>query len=210
MPPVRLFIAIPLPADVRESLAVAVAALREQPSPAVPPSGFKWVRPENYHVTLKFLGEVPADRLSAVEAACRAAAESLGPASMSVASLALHPASGTTRLIVGQMQGDTEAVQLLAHRLEDGMHTIGFPREGRPFWPHVTIARARTPLRMNAAQRSRWSTDAAAHFATSPTFAVNATELIESRLLPAGPIYTAVGTFPLGEATGEAGLRAMI
>ena len=178
-------------------MANAVDLLRNEQPPVVPPSAFKWVRPENYHVTAKFLGEVPADRLAEVSGACERAAQPLQASFVAVSELALHPPHGSTRLIVGTLQGEIDPLVELARHLEDELAVLGFPRERRPFWPHLTIARARIPQRLSAAERDRWATQIARRAMPGPSFRVDAIQLIESRLLPGGPVYTTVATFPL-------------
>ena len=193
----RLFVAIPLPAAIRDAVGRSADAIRSEAASVVPASAFKWVRPENYHVTLKFLGDVGESQVAHVVDACRAAAGAVPSLTLTAGPILLHPHQGSVRLVVAELTGDVRASVTLATRLEEALLPLGFPRERRAFWPHVTIARTRSPLRLNVAERARWKEMAEASRIASAAFSVDSIELIESDLRPGGPVYTVVETLRL-------------
>src|SRR5581483_7889807 len=137
---VRLFIALNLPDPLRRELWDAVAPLREKPFP------IKWVRPEGIHLTLKFLGEAPPDRVPELEAALDQAAGGMRPVTLALSGFGAFPRISSPRVLwVGLTQ--EPALELLQHQVERTFEPLGFPTEARPFNPHVTLGRARNDAR---------------------------------------------------------------
>ena len=150
---VRLFAGLPLPPDVADSLARALAPARAR-SP-----GARWVPAENHHVTLRFFGElddaaraVVSELLDSKELLCPVISCRLGAAGQ-------FPAQGAPRVLwVGLEKGAAEVHALwenLSHMLapleKAGGPLQGLPRENRGFIPHITLARAG-----NASIRPGW------------------------------------------------------
>jgi 2'-5' RNA ligase len=137
---VRLFVATLLHDDLRD----AVAAVQRAIARAWPASdrAVKWVEPENFHFTLKFLGEVPEEEIPAVAQAVRGAALG-GPFEIAVEGVGVFPSLRNPRVLwIGVGEG-RDRLRVLAHRVEEALVRVGFPREGRPFEPHLTIGRVR-------------------------------------------------------------------
>jgi RNA 2',3'-cyclic 3'-phosphodiesterase len=137
---VRLFIALNLPAPVREAVWAATAPVREREFP------LRWIRPEGLHLTLKFLGEVPEDRGAAVDQALGSAAGGGGAGSsargisLSIGEFGAFPDPRRPRVVWVGVAPDP-ALELLQHRVEQAFGAIGFLVQGRPFRPHITLAR---------------------------------------------------------------------
>ncbi len=99
----------------------------------------RWVRPEGVHLTLKFLGAVPASRLEAVTAALEAAVE---PFRVEVRLSKLGGFGGRRlRVVWAGLDGDIAALASLAESIDGAMASLGFPKERRPFAAHLTLAR---------------------------------------------------------------------
>ncbi len=101
-----------------------------------------WYEPEDYHITLKFLGDLPEARQPELIAAATPIAASTAPFVPGLEVLGAFPGLHRPNVLwVGVSTGPEPAD--LASRLEEAMAALGFPREGRPYRPHITIARCR-------------------------------------------------------------------
>jgi len=176
---VRLFLAINLPADVRHEVIDATAPLRETAP------DLSWVDESKLHLTLKFLGDVAPDAPARlVEAAERAASRS-APLAMSVREIGAFPNFRRARVVwIGVEQ--EPRLELLHHDLEMECEQLGFEVEGRPFRPHITLARVRAPLPV---ERMRALARVARSVRTSATIPVHRITLFESTLAPSGSRY---------------------
>ena len=146
---------------------------------------FNWVAPENLHVTMKFLGDLEAPALrGACEAATQAAAGQ--PAfAFDVPSVQAIPPRGPLRMIWATPSDEQMHIAGLFGRLESALVERGFAPEGRPFVPHITLARVRFTSQAGAIRQAVQSI-------AGPFGQVQATHLtvFTSELTPQGPIYT--------------------
>lgn len=189
-----MFLAIELPDAVREHLA----------SMSRPLSDFvvaKWgrdyrisvTRPENLHVTLKFLGEVEESAVGGLrEALARVSAD--GPIPLRADGCELLPPRGPIRVVAAGLAGDDGRLRQLHRAVEACCDEQGFPPERRDFRPHVTLARARDAI--SASARARLSDQLRASL-PGPPFEVKSFSLIESRLRMEGPQYMPLARFPI-------------
>ena len=106
-----------------------------------------WVAPENLHVTVKFLGNVDAARVPSVIDALRSAVRGHAPFDLEVGGLGAFPSATRARVLWAGLIGGTAPLGALAASVEDALAHLGFPREDRPFSPHITLARVREPRR---------------------------------------------------------------
>jgi 2'-5' RNA ligase len=136
---IRSFVAVLLPDGVRERLAATMTALR-----GLAP-GLGWVRPENLHVTLRFLGEIDGAMVAAVREAMGVTGASTPPFVMTVAGLGGFPSARAPRVVWAGVTEGAPALGALQARLERELVARGVPGEPRPFHGHVTLARARDP-----------------------------------------------------------------
>jgi 2'-5' RNA ligase len=132
---VRLFVAINLPGEVRQALWAAAAPVRELGL------AVRWVRPEGIHVTLKFLGEVAAEREPELHAALGRAAGGVRALTLVVNGFGAFPGVKRPRVIWAGLKPDP-SLDALQRRVEDQFVPLGFPPEDRPFRPHLTLGRA--------------------------------------------------------------------
>jgi 2'-5' RNA ligase len=184
----RLFVAIELGDAVLDLLDEATAPLRaEAPELA-------WVPRDKRHLTLKFLGEVEEARESLlVEAADRAAARQ-PPMEMHVREVGAFPNFRRARVVwIGVEQ--EPRLELLHHDLELACAELGFEVEGRPFRPHITLARVRAPL---PAERLRALARSARRVRMEAIVLVERITLFESSLAPTGASYRRIHAAPLG------------
>ena len=153
----------------------------------------RWVSPELSHVTLKFLGEV-ADRdvPAAIEAVVRAASTSRA-FTLELCGCGCFPPAGPVRALWVGGSDASGAMAACVDRIEEELEPLGFPRERRPFSPHVTTGRIRYD-RSNGRLRS-----AVASRTFGPTSQpVASITVMSSELSPRGPQYTPAATIALG------------
>jgi 2'-5' RNA ligase len=188
----RVFCAVELPPEVRERVGVYVAGLREKFSHV----RASWERAEKLHLTLKFIGEMRPTSVESLSQAAGRAASSAGPFSISIEGAGAFPPRGPARVLWLGVADDSGGLASLHKRLEEECHAAGFPREQRPFSPHLTLARLRTP----AGVRPLAEHHKASPFEPAP-FTVSELVVMRSELTPAGSRYTPISRHRLGHAT---------
>jgi 2'-5' RNA ligase len=181
---VRVFVALEIPPVVRENLVTLVQAFRaisEEP---------RWVRLENLHVTLKFIGEAAPEKLGAIREALAAVRSDL-PVTLDFRGLGFFPNEKHPRVFWAGIEASPN-LKTLASDIEISLEKQGFPRDKRPFEPHLTLARFESPglpEKLRAAIRE----NAAREFGS---FCTNQFHLIESKLKSSGAEYTTLQSFP--------------
>lgn len=176
---VRAFAAVTVrEASVLHALRAATAELGDV-------RGVKWVRPDQLHFTLKFLGEIPSPRVAAAREALRSACAGTPPFDLVLAGLGAFPPGGPPRVVWAGCGEGHEALEGLAAQVEAAMTGAGFPAEARPFAAHLTLGRVRDP------RAARGLRDHLARRAATPfgRLRVGEVVLFRSRLSPAGPSY---------------------
>jgi 2'-5' RNA ligase len=133
--PLRLFVAVDVPDDVRDALAAAVAPLREQIV------GARWTPPENWHMTLKFLGSAPPGSLDRVVNAVREAADEHRAFRARLGGLGAFPSPQRARVVWAGVEDRGGELGALARSVDRSLGALGFPAEERPFAAHLTLAR---------------------------------------------------------------------
>lgn len=171
--------ALNLPDAVRRALWSAAAPVRELGLP------IKWVRPEGIHVTLKFLGEVQDEREPELRAALARAAAGGRPLPLAVEGFGAFPALERPRVIWAGLEPDPQ-LELLQHRVEQEFAPLGFPAEGRPFRPHLTLGRAAREARPRPCDRLEETLMGLRHRQTA---LVEGVDLMRSVLQSAGAVY---------------------
>jgi len=187
MPPVRAFLAIPLPSKVIAEAAKICRRLDEQLR------GIRWVRPENMHLTLRFFGDVDEETLDEIEEVMLSVGRLHGPCQASVEGAGAFPSAVRARVFwLGIKDDESGSLRALHANLEKGLEKIGFPAEDRPFTPHLTLGRARhrlPPARDILEPLSDHSCG---------ELTVDRLVLFESRLQPTGAVYLPLKTVALG------------
>lgn len=178
----RLFFCLELGEEVREGLGQVAARLRGRLGPG------SWVRVDNYHVTVRFVGEVEEGQLPALGEVGAAAAVLVSPFTLKLRRLGAFPSPSRGRVLwVGPDQPVPEFLKL-SERIEDGLSSLGFPREEKESVPHVTLARFSRPRDLREALA-----DAKISL---PLARLSGLTLMRSDLLPQGAVYTAIARWP--------------
>ncbi|MFQ6129891.1 MAG: RNA 2',3'-cyclic phosphodiesterase [Candidatus Hadarchaeaceae archaeon] len=183
---VRAFIGI----DIDETVRQKLVAVQEQLQATG--AQLKLVEPPNIHVTMKFLGEVPEDKIGAIAEALKRAAAGTGKFDIGVRGIGVFPNLRYIRVVwAGVAEGRDEVIGL-HQKIEQELQPLGF-RPERDFVPHLTIARVKT-----ARQKERLATFVKemtdAEFGVTRSQAV---ELKQSTLTPKGPIYSTLARIEL-------------
>jgi RNA 2',3'-cyclic 3'-phosphodiesterase len=131
----RLFIALNLPEEERRRIQVAAEPLREAGLPV------RWVDPDAYHLTLKFLGDVRAEMVPVIQRVLGRVAASTRAFPMTVGGFGAFPTIRRPRVLWVGVE-PTPALRCLKQDLEWGLASHGFERETRAFHPHITLGRA--------------------------------------------------------------------
>lgn len=134
----RLFIAVPVDDAVRSNLA--------RLGKGVDARAVAWVKPENMHITLAFLGEVEERRVAEVEDAAFAATEGqAAPLKLAAQGIGAFPNERKARVLWAGLTGDVPALIALQKALMTELRAAGFQPDDKRFHPHITIARFRSP-----------------------------------------------------------------
>ena len=135
----RLFIALPLENSVKTALGSIISDLK-------PHGGsVKWVKPDNIHMTLRFLGETDEKLVDKIKAQIDEVAGQHRRVHTSISTLGGFPNLNRPRVIWVGMERDIEHLAKMAHQLELKIRTLGFEEESKSFKAHLTLARIRNP-----------------------------------------------------------------
>ena len=184
----RLFVALQIPDSIRNRYAALIDDLRRLD--ASEPKRPKWVRPENLHVTLKFIGHTDPAKLDSIRAAL-AKVRSLHEVRLNFHKIGFFPNLKRPRVIFAGMD-TSENLAALAHGVDEQTATLGFPAEERAFTPHLTLARLDGPG-ISSELRDAIEKNATRDFGELRTREFH---LIESKLKPSGAEYTTLQSFP--------------
>ena len=182
---VRLFVAVSIPRSHVDHVQREIAPFRDKATNA------RWTPPENQHVTLKFLGSTPGDRLAEVERVCGIVAAGHRPASLSFTGTGAFPSRNRVRVLWVGLDDPTSLLPRLAGDLDRGFEPLGFPAESRSFTAHLTLCRFRIPVPLKGGLPEVNTDDL-------EPFEVGAIQLFRSRLSPKGARYEVLGEYPLG------------
>ncbi len=187
MSPIRMFVAIELPPDTRDALQRIINRLK-------PSSGeVRWVKADLIHLTLKFLGEVEEGRIPDIADCIGRCVQGIPPFPLAVRELGTFPNENSPQVIWIAAADETDSLAGLHRSLEEGLAHVGFAKEKRPFSPHLTLGRLRSPRGKEAARRGL----AELQQADCGSFRADGVSLIKSDLTPSGPIYTVLQSFSL-------------
>jgi len=186
---IRAFLAIDLPGSLRLGLAQVQGKLKESGADV------RWVPVGNIHLTLKFFGNIPDGDVEAIAAAAREVAAKQAPFELQVTQAGAFPSAKSPRVVWLGLGGDLIPLAQMYHKLEKAFAALGHLPEGRPFNPHLTLGRVKSPANRHRLAQIlermaplEW-----------PPFKVNEIILFRSTLTPQGSIYTPLKVVPLGK-----------
>jgi 2'-5' RNA ligase len=191
--PLRLFVAIDIPEDVRSAVERAVAPIRERHPRA------RWVPTQNQHVTVKFLGSTWPRLVDTVTRLVGDVAAATAAVDTRVAELGAFPSRRRARVLWLGLEDPDEGLARIAAGLDEAL-ARDFPPETRAFTPHLTVARFEPPVALEGSP--------VVPEVPGRPFRVDELVLYRSHLRRPAPVYEALARFPLrGAGEGPAGGR---
>ncbi len=180
----RLFTAIDLPVAITDKLSALVVRLR-------PEARIHWSPTGNLHITTKFIGELPEQRLGELAAALRRLA-GYDPIPITVRGLGWFPNARSPRVFWAGVEA-ASSLGALARDTDEAAARLGVARELRPYSPHLTLARIKEPVPLDRLR---------AAIAGLPTvefgeYVADRFCLYRSELKPSGSVYTKIEEFLL-------------
>lgn len=183
----RLFIAINLSSKTRGAIQNALDDFPVENPP------WRWVSPDNWHLTLKFLGEIEAARIDALSVALDNVRARHRSFDMTLGAFGGFPNLRSPRVLFFNVESGASELEDLAHDVDGAVErSLGLARERRHFQAHATVARIKDALPASIT----------AHFARIPALTqavtrVDSFDLMESRLARTGATYSVVKEFAM-------------
>ena len=186
----RTFIGVFPPPALQQAIAERIDAVRR------PGDGISWVKRDNLHFTLRFLGELTPARVERVARAAAAAVAGAPAFEASIGAAGAFPDFRRPQVLFFHVENGSAALETLARSADEALLREGFGSADKPFRAHLTVGRVRD--RGGAASRDAVERLRAERLALS--FTVRALLVVHSRLDPGGSIYRPIGEYPLQEA----------
>lgn len=182
----RLFLGVPIPKEVRET----VAQVSEQLQIFLRRCSVSWIAPENYHLTLHFLGEVEEEKIAELR---RELSEGRYPEAfpLQLVSVGAFPSLEKAQTLFLETTRPPFA-QVLQERTAHVLENLGFRADHRKWHAHITLGRVRAPVEPIRAAQVHFHKD---------IFRVDRFELIESTLTPEGSLYHSLASYVLPPST---------
>lgn len=177
---IRTFICTEIPQSIKVRIGELQNELRKTGT------SVSWTRPSNIHLTLKFLGAVPASRIERVSKAVERAASGISPFEIEVVGTGCFPSARNPRVLWVGLTNVPDTMNELYSNIESELEREGFPREKRKFSPHLTIGRVRTP-----GTGASVAEQLIARGFEPERFTATEVIVMRSDLKPTGSIYTA-------------------
>lgn len=181
---IRAFIAFDLSQAVSQQLEEIVRQLKIR----LPGKAVRWVAVKNIHLTIKFLGDISPANLSTLEQTLQSEASRFPVFSFTVGGLGAFPSVRRPRVVWVGVQAPAELAGL-QRSVEKALERLGYPAEGRPFSPHLTLGRVGRNITPDELQRLSQALETA-QVGQLGSVQAQAIHLIRSELRPDGPLYT--------------------
>lgn len=178
---IRTFIAVRVPETIRQK----IAELQNRLKPYC--GDIRWVRPESIHVTLKFLGDVPAEQIKPIAEAIQKAVASVRPFDVSVEGTGFFPSSRRPRVLWVGVEKGFDALKDLAVKVDEVCTTFQFQKEKRDYSAHLTIGRVRSPKQIDPLIQTLQTVGF-----VGGSYRVEEVAVMKSDLLKTGAVYTAL------------------
>jgi len=188
---IRSFIAVELPEELKSGLIKLQKHLRSAEY-----SFIKWVAIEGIHLTLKFLGNIAADKVTDITGAVVKASQGISPFRLETGELGAFPNLRHPRVILIHIGGEMDTLLKLQRSIDDELVLLGFAKEKRNFTPHLTLARIREKA---SPQNCREFGELVANKSINSKyeFGVDSISLMKSQLLPGGAVYSRLADIKL-------------
>ncbi len=134
---IRTFIAIDLSEENQNKLALIQDKLKECPTCV------RWVKPENIHLTLKFLGDISQNKIQKIIKLIPGIYKDAAPFAFDITHLGAFPKISRPNIIWVGIENNADKLRGLADKLEHGLVSLGFAKKPKKFSPHITIGRVK-------------------------------------------------------------------
>jgi 2'-5' RNA ligase len=193
----RLFIAVTIPEEVKAKIKAAQAELQR----VLPERGVRWTRREQFHLTLRFLGDVEAARVEALETAIRAACRGFGALHLSAGRVGCFPDLRYPRVVWVGVRDEAEQLPRLQQAVQAATEEFTTEPKEEQFTGHVTLARIKGIKRSEAEALGQ----AAAGMADRPfgQWTAYQVELMRSELSPQGAQHRSLASIALAELPAD-------
>lgn len=189
MDKIRTFIAIELNANVQNAISAILDDLRKTGADV------KWVKPKDIHLTLKFLGDTPTDKIEPIEKILKECCRMRSPFALTLTHLGAFPSIESPKIIwLGAAAGKKE-IKEFSLSIEEKLLELSFEKEKREFEPHLTLGRMRSMQNRFALVKAI----KAHQLNPAISLEVDHIALIKSTLTPQGPIYETLKIFSLAK-----------
>ncbi len=189
---VRSFIAIPVSNAGIEALEQVVKGFDSEIGRHV-----RWVRSEGIHLTLKFMGDIPASTVERVLEALPPVVARFSPFEISISGLGVFPNPRRPRVLWAGLDGGLEALSELQQAVDDAVGKLGLPKEQRAFSPHLTLGRVRRDV-AEGQLRKIGEVIATTELPAVPSWSADTVNLMRTELDPAGSRHYLVGSAKIG------------
>jgi len=188
----RTFLAIDLPSSLHSAIGQKQKDLkRELP-------GIAWVKLENLHVTLKFFGDTPEEKIPELQKVVQQTVKEIPSFVITLRGFGVFPDKRSPRTLWTGIEGEAAVLVDLANRIESAVVPFGFPQEGKTFRPHLTLARIKKDHR-SIGQAIEKAGVLADPFIFGRVLVEQVT-LFKSDLRPTGSIYTKLWAVSLAKS----------
>lgn len=186
---VRIFLALKLSTEIRKTVTESISQWQK-----ISGSKVRWIPSENLHITLKFIGEVDDAKIHSMENRCLSVCSKKEPVALLLDSTGFFPGFKRPRILWVGLKDQANNLEMLSKDLDISLSTLGIPMEKRRFYPHITVARIKSPIHLE--------NDFKKHFqeTTFPKLSMSIHEvtLFKSELLRSGARYVELHNFKLG------------
>jgi 2'-5' RNA ligase len=179
----RLFVGVSIPRGHLERIDDQIRDFRDKAINA------RWIALENQHVTLKFLGSTPEDRLGDIERTCSMVASSHEASSVTLTSTGAFPSRTRVRVLWVGIDDPASLLSRVAADLDQAFEPLGYAPEGRAYTPHLTLCRFKIPVPMKSGLPTVDVTDLG-------PFEIDRIDLFRSHLSPKGARYERLDSYP--------------
>jgi len=187
---IRSFLAFELPRDIREQIGVVSGELRKSRLPA------RWIRVENIHLTIVFLGSVEKNIVEDLKEAVGSVVKASMGFTARLSGVGVFPNWRKPRVLWIGLSGDIEGLSRLRDELQASLKVFGLREEKRPFRAHLTLGRFKG--RPDDDEELKGILNRY-HDLTSGLCTLDELVLFKSDLKPSGPVYTKMASWPMIE-----------
>ena len=195
---IRTFIAVELDSTLKQAIAGVQESMKRELHSLAPGVRLQWVRIDSIHLTLKFLGDIDEDQVPSVLDGLETAAREHEPFSVEVKGFGVFPTLRAPRVLWLGFADSTDRLTRLAGSIEAALTPLGFHAEGKPYSPHLTLARVKEQSRAlsNALADSGLTRDVTSR----GILPVRAVALMKSERTSSGSVYVRLGEATLGHS----------